>query len=576
MSNAVRVFALAALVLGLAAASAFAQDGAIVGTVFDNADAEPELGVEATLIDASGNEIGSETTNAEGKYRFDSVPAGTYSIRFAKPGFRTSRMTEFPVVANQDNPGDFAVSPESAGGDSGVEEIIITSERKMPVADRANVDEFINTMDTSEIGKFAASDISEAVKRIPGINVVEGQFAIIRGLEDRYSSTLFNSAPVPSPDPESQSVQLDLFPSEITSNLIVAKTFAPDLPSNSSGGSINVLTQEYPEDLEIKLSFGSGFNSNALDRFVQRIEDSPIGTNTGGSDTTEGEAGGSIGWQTSLFERSLSVRALFNWELDYQTKDGFQESREPRPAQIRLFPQPATVVRSGDLSLGELNLSAGEFDFTESEEVKQTTAFFSLGYDLDTEGNHHVDFSAFYTLKEEDVVQVRENGFIPGFDYGALAALQQNGTDVNGSNGSSAGDFAGFATISSWIINVRANPTFGFNNGPLWLANFTDSRTFDRKRDLIVYQLNGTHDVDRLPGLRLTWAANHANTKQDESYFAARYFFEPNDPNAIPTQFPVASSDIAPGQSRGQRPAHNRQPERDRRDAELRSLRSRV
>ena len=122
-------------------------------------------------------------------------------IRHGKPGFRTARMTEFPVIAHQDNPGDFAISPELAGTDSGVEEIVITAERKIPVADRANVDEFINTMDTAEIGKFAASDISEAIKRIPGVNVVEGQFAIIRGLEDRYSSTLYNSAPVPSPDP---------------------------------------------------------------------------------------------------------------------------------------------------------------------------------------------------------------------------------------------------------------------------------------------------------------------------------------------------------------------------------------
>ena len=55
----------------------------------------------------------------------------------------------------------------------------------------------------------------QGVRVIAGVNVVEGQFAIIRGLEDRYSSTLLNGAPVPSPDPERQSVQLDLFPSEI-------------------------------------------------------------------------------------------------------------------------------------------------------------------------------------------------------------------------------------------------------------------------------------------------------------------------------------------------------------------------
>ncbi|MFI5320466.1 MAG: TonB-dependent receptor domain-containing protein [Myxococcota bacterium] len=522
--------------------------GAIAGTVFSNADASPVAGVEATLVASDGAERGSARTDDAGSYRFDDVPAGTYSIRFAKPGFRNARMTEFPVVADQVNPGDFAISPEVAASDSGVEEIVITAERKIPVADRPNADELINTMDTVEIGKFAASDIGEAIKRIPGINVVEGQFAIIRGLEDRYSSTLFNSAPVPSPDPESQSVQLDLFPSEITSNLVVSKTFAPDLPSNSSGGSINVLTQSTPEDLEFKLSVGTGFNENARDRFVQRVENSPIGSEASPSDVTEGEFGALIGWRTMLAERELSVRALVNWELDYQTKIGFQENREPRPAQIRLFPAPATVVSSGDLSLGELNLSGGRFEYTDSEEIRQTTAFLALGLDLDTDGNHHVDFSTFYTLKEEDAVQVRENGYLPGFDYSTLAAIQQGGGSVTGSSGSSAGVYSGFATLSSWLTSVRPEPSFGFDNGPLWFANFTGSRAFEQRRDLLVYQLNGTHEIDSVPGLRATWAANHAITNQEEGYFAARYFFEPSDPNAIPSTFPVESGVIAPGQ----------------------------
>ncbi len=530
-------------------AAAAEGKGSITGTVFDEADATGLLGVEATLIAADGSELGTSTTDANGLYLFEEVPAGVYSIRFEKPGFGTRRLTELSVIANQPNPQDFALAAETtSGGAGGVEEIVITSTFKAPVADRPNADEFINTMDTAEIGKFAASDIGDAIKRIPGINVVEGQFAIIRGLEDRYSSTLYNSAPVPSPDPDSQSVQLDLFPSEITSNLVVAKTFSPDLPSNSSGGSINVITQSVPEDFEFKLSFGTGFNSNALDRLVQRVENSPIGAEGKGADATEGEAGGMIGWRTMLAERELSVRALFNWELDYQTKVGFQENREPRPAQIQLFPAPATVVSSGDLSLGELNLSGGRFNYTDSEEVKQTTAFLAVGFDLDTEGNHHVDFSTFYTLKDENAVQVRENGFIPGFDYSTLAALQQGGTDITGGSGSNAGVYSGFATLSSWLTSVRPNPSFGFNNGPLWFSNFTDSRAFERKRDLIVYQLNGTHDVDSLPGFRVTWAANHATTNQDEGYFAARYFFEPTDPDAIPTQFPVASSAISPGE----------------------------
>ena len=527
------------------AAEAEGGEGAIAGTVFNNADAEPELGVEVTLIDAEGAELASAMTDAEGKYRFPTVSTGTYSLRFEKPGFRTARMTEFPVLANQDNPGDFALSPESAGSDSGVEEIVITGERKAPVADRANVDEFINTMDTSEIGKFAASDIGDAVKRIPGINVVEGQFAIIRGLEDRYSSTLYNSAPVPSPDPDTQSVQLDLFPSEIASNLVVAKTFAPELPSNSSGGSINIISHEYSEsDFEFKLGVGSGYNTNARERYVGFREGSPIGASNRNG-VTEGDFSASLGGRTSIAEREVRFKAAATWELDYATKSGARETREPRAAQIRLFPAPPTVVSSGDLSLGELSLTGGRFRFAESDRVAQLTSFVDIGIDLDTNARHRIDFSAFYTRRDEEAAQLRENGFLPGFDYGTLAAIQAGGSQINPNS-----DFDGVATPSAWIArSVRPDTEGGTaQNGPAWFANMAEGRSFERERELLLFQLNGEHEFEGAEGLRVTWAANHAQTAQTDEFFAARFFFEPANVTTPPSSFPATVGALGSGQ----------------------------
>ena len=514
-------------------------EGAIAGAVFSNADAKPELGVEATLFDASGKALGTALTDAQGRYRFDRVPAGTYGIRFAKPGFRTARLTELAVVANQDNPGDFALAPESKG-ESGVEEIVITAQSKAPVADRANVDELVNTMDALEIGKFAASDIGDAVRRMPGVNVVEGQFAIIRGLEDRYSSTLYNSAPVPSPDPNSQSVQLDLFPSEIASNLVVSKTFASNLPSNSSGGAINIITHAYPETLQIKLSGGSGYNANAIDRYLRWNANDPIGTPRKGAAATEGEGGLLIAGTTSLFERELTLRGVFNWELDYQTKFGEVEAREPQAAQLNpIFPFPA----SGGVSTGVLGLSSGRFDFTESEKVTQQTGFLDLGYDLDADGKHHVDFTLFYSKKADEVVQLRQDGFLPGFDYAAIAAQPANGDPTPAPRGGTIG-----ITRSAWIARSwREDPPDSAIRGSLWSSSFNESRAFARTRDLSVFQLNGEHELSLLEGLKLSWAANHAETNQDEGFYATRYWYEPPDPNQIPTELPVTLESLPPG-----------------------------
>ncbi len=520
---------------------AVAGNGTVNGLVFDESTGTEMLGVEATLIGPDGKEFGKATTDATGAFQFDAVPAGTYSIRFEKPGFRTRRLAEFPVVANQVNPGNIALQPEStAGADGGVEEIVITSVYKAPVADRPNADEFINTLDTAEIGKFAASDIGDAIKRIPGINVVEGQFAIIRGLEDRYSSTLYNSAPVPSPDPDSQSVQLDLFPSDITSNLVVAKTFASNLPSNSSGGAINIITHEYPEDLQVKISGGTGFNENAIDQYLRWNANNPIGTPEKGAAATEGEGGALIAGVTKLLERELTFRGLFNWELDYQTKQGVVEAREPQAAQLNpIFPFP----HSGGVSTGLLELSSGRFDLAESEKVTQTTGFLDLGYDLDTEGSHHVNFSFFYTKKEDEVVQLRSDGFIPGFDYAAIAAQQANGDPTPAPRGGTLGIARNAWVARSWRDDPPSQP----NVGSLWSSSFNESRAFARTRDLIVYQLNGEHDLDFVEGLQLSWAANHAETTQREGFFATRYWYEPADPNQIPSELPVQLEDLPTG-----------------------------
>ncbi len=532
-----RLFALALMLATIAGAPAFAQEetGSIVGTVLDNTNAEPIPGVEVALVAPDGSEQAQTVSGADGVYRFEAVQAGNYSIRFAKPGYGAARMTEFPVLPNQLNPGDFAISPETTADSSGVEEIVITAERKLPVADRTNASEFLNTMDTAEIAKFAASDIGEAIKRIPGINVVEGQFAIIRGLEDRYSSTLYNSAPVPSPDPNTQSVQLDLFPSEVASNLVVAKTFAPDLPGNSGAGSINIITNDYAEGPQLKLSLGTGFNEKSVHRFVHSNHGSPIGSDVPGNETLESDVGLSFGASTQLAGREVRIKASVSHEVDYDTRTGVQENREPRAAQRVVFPTPS-VTRSGDLALGRLSLTGGSFDLIESGEIKQVTGFVSLGFDLDPDGGHTIEFSTFYTRKQDRVVQLREDGFLPGFDYSALAAKQLNGDQIDRNS-----DFDGFATNTSWISrSVRPDPTESASRGPLWSTNFSDSRSFSRDRDLLVFQLNGEHEFVGLEGLRVTWAANHAETSQDESYLATRFFFEPSDTSAIPSQFPSA------------------------------------
>jgi outer membrane receptor protein involved in Fe transport len=419
-----------------------------------------------------------------------------------------------------------------------VEEFLVVAPPLQDIleASRMDADELINTLDAGDLAKFAASDVADALKFVPGVSVQEGQFAIIRGLEDRYNSTLYNGAPVPSPDPDRQSVQLDLFPSDVVGNLIVLKTFAPDLPSNSSGGAINIVTHDYPEEIELKLGGGLAVETEALDEFLRYDDGSATGHETSWQDVLENEYGGSVGGRTLLIGRELRFKGVLNREIDYRTAEGFQESREPRLAASRR----GNVTRSGDLSLGELSLSGGRFDLTESERSDQRTAYGGLGFDLDEAGDHRLDGSIFYTKKEEEIVQLKDNGYFPNLDYGAFAESTA-GREVT------RGDFDGVATPSSSLAGVRGSPEDFPSRGPLWYDAFSESESFQRDRDLVVYQLNGDHRTELLEGLNLRWSANHARTTQDETARGASFFYEADDNTRIPTRFPATPDALGPG-----------------------------
>ncbi len=544
-----------------------AGEGTVRGRVFDGETGQPVMRATVILVhpedDAGQRKQEVATSDFDGAFEFASVPAGTYELTFIKSGYRTSTMTDFEVQEGEVNRADFPIPPvpaEMSGQvlqlDAFVVEASTVSEMMTSLEMRLDSDALLNTFSAEDFSRFAAGDVAEALKRVAGVNVVEGQFAVIRGLEDRYSSTLYNSAVVPSPDPDRQSVQLDLFPSEVVSNLAISKSFTPDLPSNSSGGSIDIQTTGFPEIFEIKVNAATGFNDKAIDNFLQYEENNPFGRKRDGEDVLTQEYGVSFGGREEFWARDFRLKGVFNYEVDYDTAEGFRHRREPRLTERQVI-GGAGVVQSGDLSLGELNLSGGRFDLTESDKEEQMTFWGGFGFDLDEDALHRIDFSYFYTDKETEFVQLEERGYIPDFDYGELRAKTIAGQSV------SQADFDGFATNGSWITDLRQDVEQDSpSRGVLWYGSFQDGLSQKIERDMMITQLNGDHTFDFLDGLEFSWAGNYAETEQDDDTFGSEIWYEPcgvnqfapdcpdgfvRDPNDIPTSFPVAPNALGPG-----------------------------
>jgi outer membrane receptor protein involved in Fe transport len=520
--------------------------GSLEGRVVDAASGLAAEGVTVTVT-GPAPEPGAQplrevqTSDAAGSFVFPALPAGRYELHFEKAGYRESGLGDVVVQAGQPKRVELQLPPLPAAEPelSDVEEFVVIAApvAEILAASRLDSDQLLNTLSAEDFSKLAVSDIADALKFVPGVNVVEGQFAVIRGLEDRYSSTLYNGAVVPSPDPDRQSVQLDLFPSDVVSDLAVSKTFGPELPSNSSGGSINILTQSYPEEFEFKLSGGSGFNDNAWGSFLDFVDDSAVGDETDGRDVLESDFAASLGGRGSFLEREIRFKAALGWETDYETAEGYQETREPRAAVVRR----GRVTQSGDLALGELSLSGGRFDLTESQEEDRYSGYAGFGFDLDEGGNHKIDASLFYTRRKDETVQAKDDGFIPYFAYSVLGDRQASGQEVTSS------DYKCCVTPTTWLQAVRGSTNDGPSRGPLWYTNFSESASYERERDLLISQLNGDHDFDVIEGLHVSWAGNYAKTTQDEKSQGIKYFYEPVDTEQIPRDFPTVANDLGPG-----------------------------
>ncbi|UTA46967.1 TonB-dependent receptor plug domain-containing protein [Simiduia sp. 21SJ11W-1] len=163
----------------------------------------------------------------------DSVEADAPTIRIAKP------LEEVTVVARQR---------------SSAEDVI---------AERLEYDVVTDIISSEQIVRVGDPNVASALRRVPGLTLVDDKFIYVRGLGERYSSAQLNGALVPSPDLQRNVLPLDIFPAEVIQSLAVQKVYSADMPANFGGGNVDIRTRALPDDLLVNLSIGTGWSSES-------------------------------------------------------------------------------------------------------------------------------------------------------------------------------------------------------------------------------------------------------------------------------------------------------------------------
>ena len=243
----------------VAAATAQAQEvGWVAGEVIDQNLAITLPGVPVEAVGTGRIAY----TDLDGRYRLE-LPAGTYDVRIVLAGYAETNVT-VEVVAGRSSPVQVAL-----GSNVFAEELVVTaptleadsSTAAAQMMMRMRAPSVQDNIGAIEMSANDDSNAADAMQRVTGVSVVEGQSVFVRGLGERYSNTTLAGATLPTTEPDRRVVPLDLFPTGLIDSVQVSKTYTPDKPSQFAGGLVEIVPLKLPGETSFEISAGGGWNS---------------------------------------------------------------------------------------------------------------------------------------------------------------------------------------------------------------------------------------------------------------------------------------------------------------------------
>ncbi len=236
--------------------------GTISGRIVEEKELKPISGARIFVRGSSE----SARTDPEGRFTVK-VPSGNVTLAVIHPEYATETVTGIEVPENGTASVEVKMTPSAAELDAEVVRVlkfegtleVVQAERR----DQKSVTEIISA---EQIAKSGDSDAAGALKRVTGLTVVNGRYVYVRGMGERYSSSLLNGSTLPSPEPERRAVPLDLFPVGMVESVVVQKSYSPELPGDFGGGLVQIRTRGIPDGFFVTAGLSFGYTSGTTFR----------------------------------------------------------------------------------------------------------------------------------------------------------------------------------------------------------------------------------------------------------------------------------------------------------------------
>ena len=111
------------------------------------------------------------------------------------------------------------------------------------------------------IKKSPDRNLGETLKRVGGTTIQNDRFVTVRGLSDRYNTVTLNGALLPSTEPDKRAFAFDIIPTSVVENMMVSKTFSPNLPGDFAGGALQITTKTDFSEKYQTFNFGGSYGT---------------------------------------------------------------------------------------------------------------------------------------------------------------------------------------------------------------------------------------------------------------------------------------------------------------------------
>ena len=223
----------------------------------------------------------STSSGLDGSYHIKNIPKGSFTLVCSYTGYisqeKTVSVNDSSIVHL-----NFFLIPVTLE----LKEVVITANKVLntETSARESERESVNLMNVVSARTIELSpdlDVASVAKRMSGVTLAESssgrrEYAIIRGMDERYSTTLVNGIQIPSTDYRDRYVSLNLFPSDLVDRIEVSKVLTPDMEGDAIAGTVNLVMKNAPDNFIVQVNESQGYSMLWDNNKFQTFDKSPI------------------------------------------------------------------------------------------------------------------------------------------------------------------------------------------------------------------------------------------------------------------------------------------------------------